>query len=115
MLSYAKNTEEEASSRHKGESLLSDSSDSDDNDDDDDETGAKDNTCYGDTDGDGANASNGGGDSTGAGEGSAEWMQFLSPSALSEMLGAMAKAKESSSKKFDKNLKLGKTKEWNRN
>ena len=51
MLSYAKNTEEEASSRYEGESSSLDLSDSDDKDDGDDETGAKDNTCYGDGDG----------------------------------------------------------------
>ena len=62
LLSYAKNTEEEASLRHKGESPSSDSSDSEDNDDDDDNTGAKYNTCYDDGNG----AVDGGGDSTGA-------------------------------------------------
>ena len=40
MLSYAKNTEEEASSRYEGESSSLDLSDSDDNNDGDDETGA---------------------------------------------------------------------------
>ena len=100
MLSYTKNTEEEASSRHEGESSPSDSSDSDNNDDDDDKTGAKDNTCYGDDDG--VDAGNDRGDSTGAGGGSAEWMRFLSPSALSETLGAMVKAKASSSAKSRK-------------
>ena len=79
-LPYEKNSEEESSSRHKGESLLSDSSDSDDNDDDDDKTGAKDNTCY--SNGDGANSGDGGGDSTGAGGGSVEWLRFLSSSTL---------------------------------
>ena len=100
-LSDEKNTEEEASSRHEVESLSWDSSgssDSDDNDDDDDNTGAEYNTCYGNCDGDG----DGGGDSTGAGGGSEEWMRFLSPSALSETLGAMAKAKLSSSTKSRK-------------
>ena len=95
-----KNTKEEASSRHKRELSLSDLSDSDDNDDDDAETGAKDNTCYGD--GNGADASNGKGDSTGAGGGSAEWMQFLILSAPSETLAAMAKAKAPSSKNREK-------------
>ena len=70
---------------------MSDSSDYDDNGDDDDNTDAKDNTCYS------GSAGNGGGNSTGTGGGSAEWMRFLSPSALSETLGAMAKAKASSS------------------
>ena len=45
VLSDEKKTKIEASSRHEGESLLSDSSDYDDNDDDDDENGAKYNTC----------------------------------------------------------------------
>ena len=111
VLSYAKNTKEEASSMHEGESLSSDSSDSsdsDDNDDDDYNTGAKDNTCYGS--GEGTGAGDGGCDSTGAGGGSMEWMRFLSPSALSETLDGTAKAKASSSTKFEKNLKLGKSK-----
>ena len=90
--------------RHKGESLLSDFSDSDDNNDDDDKNGAKDNTFYGD--GNGADSGDGGGGSTGAGGGSVEWMCFLSPSALSEMLGAMSKAKASSS------TKARKTRSW---
>ena len=63
--SWIKNTKEEASLRHEGESSSSDSLDSDDNDDNDDKTGAKANTCYGF--GDSANAGDGGGDSTGAG------------------------------------------------
>ena len=90
--------------RHKGESWSSDSSDSDDNDYDDDDTGAKDNTHYGD--GDGSDTGNGRGDSTGARGGSVEWMRFLSPSALSETLGAMVKSKASSSTKSIK------TKSW---
>ena len=90
-----KKTNEEASLRHEGESSSSDSSDSDDNDYDDDGTGAKYKTCYGD--------GNGGGDSnTGAGGGSAEWMRFLIPSALSETFGDMAKAKASLSTKSKK-------------
>ena len=53
MLLDAKNTEEEASSRHEGELSLSDSSErSDKNDDDDDGNCAKDNNCY--IDGNGA-------------------------------------------------------------
>ena len=43
-LSDEKNTEEEASLRHKGESPSLDLSDSEDNDDDDDKTGDEDNT-----------------------------------------------------------------------
>ena len=43
-LSDEKNTEEEASSRHEGESSSLDSSDSDVNDDDNEDTGANDNT-----------------------------------------------------------------------
>ena len=93
-----KNTKEEASLRHEGE--LS-SSDSDESDDDDNKTGAKDNTCYGNGDG------NGGGYSTGARGGSAEWMRFLRPSAQSETLSTMAKAKTSSSTKSRK-PKVGK-------
>ena len=100
VLLYTKNTEKEASLRYEGESSSSDSSDSDDNDDDDDKTSAKDNTCYGD--GVGAGAGDGGGDSTITGGGSVEWMRFLSPSALSETLGVMAKAKASSSTKSRK-------------
>ena len=85
--------------RHKGESSSSDSSDSDDNDDGGDETGAKDNTCYSDSNG----AVDGGGDrNTGAIGASAEWIPFLSPRALSETLGAMEKAKASSSTKSKK-------------
>ena len=83
-----KYTEEEASLRHKGESLSSDLSDFNDKNDDDDKTCAKDNTFYGD--GGGSGARGGGGDSTRSGGGSAEWMQFPSPTALSETLGAMA-------------------------
>ena len=82
---------------------MSDSSGSDDNDDDDAGTSAEGNTCY--DNGDGRGYSN-----TGSGGSSAEWMRFLSPSALSEMVGAMAKAKASSSKKSRKNPKLGKSK-----
>ena len=78
MLSYEKNTEEEASSRYEGESSSSDSSDSDDNNDDDDETGAEYNTCYGDSD----SAGDRRGDSTSAGGGSMKWIRFLSPGAL---------------------------------
>ena len=90
----AKNTKEEASSRHKDESSSSDSSErSDNNNDDDDRTGAEDNNCYG----------KGGGDrNTGARRGSAEWIGFLSLRALSETFGAMAKAKASSSTKSRK-------------
>ena len=88
--------------RHEGESSSSDSSEmSDDNDDDDYGTGSKDNTCYrvGDGDGDG----DGGGDrNTSARGGSAEWVGFLSPSALLETFGDMAKAKASSSTKYKK-------------
>ena len=74
-----KNTKEEASVRHKGELLSLDLSDSDDNDDDDDETGAKDNTCYGN----GNSAGYVRGVSTGAGEGSTKCIWFLSLSVLS--------------------------------
>ena len=96
-----KNTEDEASSRHEGESSLSDLSERYDDNDDDDDDGivAKDNNCYEDGD------STGGGGvdkSTGARGGSAEWMGFLSLSALSETFGAMAKAKASSSTKSRK-------------
>ena len=92
-----KNTEDEASSRHEGESSLSDLSERyDDNDDDDDDgTGDEDNNCY--------NDGNDGGDrNTGTGGGSTECMGYLSPSALSETFGAMAKAKASSSTKSRK-------------
>ena len=96
MLSNAKNTKEGASSRHEGESSSSDSSErSDKNNEDDDGTGAKDNNCYGNGDG-------GGGRNTSAVGGFAEYMGFLSPSALTEALGAMAKVKASSSKKSRK-------------
>ena len=72
-LSDEKNTEEEASLRHKGEFLSSDLLDYDDNDDDDDETSAEDNNWYGNSDGANAGAGNGGGDrNTGAGGGSME-------------------------------------------
>ena len=91
--------------RHEGKSLSSDLSDSDNNDDDDDENGAKDNICYDTNTGDG----NGGDDSNGARGGSAEGMHFLIPSALLELLGAMAKAIASSSTKSGKNPKLGKS------
>ena len=78
---------------------LSDLSDSDKNDDDDVKTGSEDNTCYGD----------GGGErNTSAGGGSAEWMRFPSLSALSETLGAMAKAKASPSTESRKKPKLKK-------
>ena len=80
--------------------MSSDSSDSDDNDDDDDETDAKDSTYYSASDG--ADTGDGGGEITVAGGGSAEWMQFLRPNALSETLSAMAKAKVSLSKKTRK-------------
>ena len=70
---------------------------SDDNDDDDEETSAKDNTCYGDGNGDGGVDSN-----TGIGGGSAEYMGFLSPNALWETFGAMEKAKASVSSKLIK-------------
>ena len=82
-------------------------------DDDDDGTSAKEDTCYRDGDGAGASAGavNGGGDrNTGARGGSAESMRLLSPSALSETSGAMAKAKASSLTKLRKNLKLVKIK-----
>ena len=100
MLSDAKNTEEEASLRQKGESLLLDLSErSDDNDEDDDGTGAKEKNCYGNDAGDG----NGGDDNnTGTGGGSVEWLEILDPSALIEAFGAMAKAKSSSSTKSRK-------------
>ena len=73
--------------RNEGESPSSDSSErSDDNDDDDDGNGAKDNNGY----------SDGGGDrNTGAGGGSAEWMDLLIPSSLSETFRALAKARAS--------------------
>ena len=59
----------------------------------------------------GAGAGNVGGDrNTGAGGGSAEWMRFLIPIALSETFGAMANSKASSSTKTKKNPKLGKSK-----
>ena len=80
-----KNTEEEASLRHEGESSFSYSSErSNDNDEDDDGTGAKDKNCYRD----------GGGDrNTGARGGSAEWMGFLRPSTPTEALDATEKPK----------------------
>ena len=107
-LSDEKNTEEEASSRHEGESSSLDSSDSDDNDDDNEDTGAKDNTCYGDGGGANAGNGNGGGDrNTGTGGVSVEWMRFLSPSALSETLGATAKSNTSSSTK-SRRIEVGK-------
>ena len=84
-----------------------DPSDSDDNNDDNDGTGAKDNTCYGEVDGNGYNR---GDRNTGAEGGSTERMLFLSPSALSETFGAMAKAKAPSSTKPIKKPKLGKIK-----
>ena len=75
---------------------------SDDNDEDDDGTGSEDNNCDGNGNCDGRGDRN-----TGAGGGSVEWMRFLSPSALAEALGAMAKAKASLSKKLKK-TKVGK-------
>ena len=109
MLLDAKNTEEEASSRDKGKFLLSDLLErSDDNNNDDEGTVAKDNNCYGNGDsninGNGNINRNGGGDrNTGAGGGSGKCLGFLSPSALTEAFGAMAKAKASSSTKLRKN------------
>ena len=96
MLFNEKNTEEEVSSRHKGESSSSDSSERSDNSNtDDDINGAKENNCYGD--------GNGGGDrDTGARGGSAEWLGSLGPSALTEAFGDKAKAKASSSTKSRK-------------
>ena len=86
-----KNTKKEASLGHEGESLSSDLSErSEDNDEYDDGTGAKNNNC--DIEGEGDR-------NTGAWVGSAEWLRFLSPSALTEALGAMAKAKASFSEK----------------
>ena len=84
-LSDAKITEKEASSRHKGKSLLSDSSEmSDNSDDDDDGTGDGNNNWYGNgkvnSRGDNNNNSRGG---------STEWMGFLNPNALSEIFGAI--------------------------
>ena len=95
-------TKEEASLKHKGKLLSSKVSDSNDNDDDDDDkTNAKDSTCYGDCHG------AGGGDSSGAGEDFTEWIRFLSPSVLSETLGATEKDKASSMSKYRK-PKVGK-------
>ena len=100
----AKNTEEEASSRHESESLSSDSLEkSDNNNDDDNGAGAEAKKYYV------AGSGDGGGDrNTGARGGSAECMGFLIPSELSETFGAMAKAKASSSTKSRK-LKFGKS------
>ena len=104
MLSDAKDTREKASLRPEGESLLLDSSErSDNNDEDDDGNDAKEKNCY-------DYGNSGGHRNTGARGGSAEWLGFLSLSALTEAFGAMAKAKASSSKKSRKNLKLGKSK-----
>ena len=78
---------------HKGELPLSDLLESSDKEDEyDDGTGAKYINCDIDGDGDG-----GGDKNTGAGGGYAEWLKFLSPSARTEALGAMAKSKASSS------------------
>ena len=107
MLLYAKNTKEEASSRHEGESSSSDSSDSNDNNGDDDETGTKCNTCYGASDG--SDAGDGGGGSTGAGGGSAEWMQFLIPRAIVNAW-CYGKGQSILVKKIEKTLRLGKSK-----
>ena len=97
MISKAKNTEEEASLRHEGESLLSDSLErSDNNDEDDDRNGAEGNNCYGDGNGRGGRNTNTGG-------GFAEWLGLLIPSALTEAFGAMEKAKASSLTKSGKN------------
>ena len=104
MLYDAKNNKEEASSRHEGELPLLDSSDSTDNKDKDyKRNGAKYNNC------DGAIAGNIGGDSnTGTRGEYSEMIRFLSPSARTEALGAMAKAKASSSTALEGKKKLGK-------
>ena len=82
---------------------------SDEKDEHDVGTGAKDNNC--DSNSDGNNAGNGGGNrNTGIRGGSAEWLRFLNPSALTEALGAMAKDKASSSTALRKIPKLGKIK-----
>ena len=101
MLSDAKTTEKKTSSRYEGELTSLDSFErSDDSNEDDDKTGAKNNNFYGNRNGDG----DGGGDRyTGAEGGYSEWLGFLSPSALFETVGAMAKAKASSSTKSRKN------------
>ena len=93
MLSDAEYTKEEASSGHEGESLLSDLSESSEDEDEYyDRTGAKDNNYDVEGGGDCRGDRN-----TGSRGGSAEWLRFLSLSALTETLGAMAKAKSSSS------------------
>ena len=93
MLSDAEYTDEEASPGHEGESLLSDLSESSEDEDEYyDRTGAKDNN-YNVEGGDDVRGDR----NTGSGGGSAEWLRFLSLSALTETLGAMAKAKSSSS------------------
>ena len=76
---------------------------------DDDRTGAKDNNCDNDGAGAGARIVNCGGDrNTGAGGGSAKLIGFLSPSTRKEALGAMAKAKASSSTASRKKTEAGK-------
>ena len=105
VLSDAENTKEEASLGHEGKSSLSDLSErSDDNDEDDDRTGAEDNNCNVDGDGSGDGDGDGGSDrNSGSRGGSAECLRFLSLIAITEVLGAMAKAKSSLSKKSKKN------------